>query len=45
MIRWRRTKPIDISYIQKTEEHLGIKFPLYTMRLEKQQWYSYAILL
>jgi len=27
MIRWRRTKPIDISYIRKTEELLGIKFP------------------
>ncbi len=27
MIRWKYTNPIDISYIRKTEELLGIRFP------------------
>ena len=27
MIRWKYIEPIDISYIRKTEELLGIKFP------------------
>lgn len=27
MVKWINTEPIDISYIRKTEEQLGIKFP------------------